>query len=121
MNLQSITSLVLLLLSKREELLSLTKDAVALFQRAKSLWPTLADDLAEVVVAPAQAPKSTEYTVKWLQESLNILTDANLTVDGSYGEATRKAVTAFQQTNELTADGWAGVDTQAAIVKALAL
>lgn len=113
MNLASITSLVLLLLGKREELLSIVKEATALFARIKALWPTLADDL---MPTPVQAQP--EYSIRWLQESLNKL-GANIDVDGDYGDATKWAVKKFQQDNGLEVDGWAGVETQAAIVNAL--
>ena len=46
--------------------------------------------------------------------------DAGLAVDGSYGEKTREAVTAYQQAHSLEPDGWAGVATQASIYEELA-
>lgn len=118
MNLASITSLVLLLLGKREELLSIVKEATELFQKIKAVWPTLADDLTEVIPS-SPPPLVTEYSVLWLQQSLNELTGSKLMLDGDYGAETKAAVKKFQAANGLTVDGWAGVQTQAAMVAAL--
>jgi peptidoglycan hydrolase-like protein with peptidoglycan-binding domain len=59
------------------------------------------------------------FSVTWLQETLNKVDNAGLTVDGSYGEGTKKAVTAFQTKHGLVADGWAGVTTSAELYAAL--
>jgi hypothetical protein len=58
--------------------------------------------------------------VKWLQGSLNTLSNAGLQVDGIYGPATRQAVSDFQQKYNLRVDGLAGQITQAAISALLA-
>lgn len=52
----------------------------------------------------------------WLQYALNAVSDAGLTVDGSYGSLTQAAVLAYQETNDLDADGLAGPLTLAAII-----
>jgi peptidoglycan hydrolase-like protein with peptidoglycan-binding domain len=114
MNFQSILSIVMTLLGKREELVKLVQDAIKLFNNAKELLPMLGDLTKEAPAATAPT-----MSITWLQESLNKLTDAKLTVDGKYGQATQDAVKKFQTANGLTADGWAGVQTQAAIVSAL--
>lgn len=62
---------------------------------------------------PTPAPSG--YSVEWLQESLNEVNDAGLEVDGDYGPATKAAVTEFQDTRGLKADGWAGIQTCAQI------
>jgi peptidoglycan hydrolase-like protein with peptidoglycan-binding domain len=110
----SITSIALQLLGKRDEILKLVQEAIALFNKAKELFPMLAQ-LGE----QQPAASTPTMSITWLQESLNKLIDAKLTVDGKYGQATQDAVKKFQQANGLTPDGWAGVQTQAAIVNAL--
>jgi peptidoglycan hydrolase-like protein with peptidoglycan-binding domain len=52
----------------------------------------------------------------WLQKSLNIYQNAGLTVDGSYGSATKKAVTEFQQSVGIEADGYAGLITSSMLI-----
>lgn len=59
-------------------------------------------------------------SVTALQQALTTLGFDPGTVDGKYGAATEQAVTAFQQSKDLTADGIAGPKTIAAINEALA-
>lgn len=47
----------------------------------------------------------------WLQTALNMITDANLEVDGNFGDKTKSAVIEFQSRYGLTADGTAGGQT----------
>lgn len=118
MDFGSIAKLALTLLGKKDELMKLVKDGMAIFNRAKDLWPELGSIMSQVTgETPTKAAE--DFDVKWLQNSLNKLVKAGLTVDGSYGKATMDAVKKFQQQNGLTPDGWAGVQTQAAIVDAL--
>lgn len=72
------------------------------------------------IAAGAIAAFNVDYT-KWLQATLNAVMDPspNLKVDGLYGPRTKAAVTQFQTQLGLTADGWAGKLTQAALEKAL--
>jgi peptidoglycan hydrolase-like protein with peptidoglycan-binding domain len=59
--------------------------------------------------------------VKTLQQALVTIGAApSLKVDGHYGPATESAVTAFQQSNGLTADGIVGPQTVAVLNQALA-
>jgi putative chitinase len=72
------------------------------------VWPLLQGD-----TGPAEPWEAGEADddVKWLQEALNDLgADPRIVVDGHYGPATRKAVTAFQ-----AAAGIAGPVTKSAI------
>lgn len=54
---------------------------------------------------------STGSVVRWVQERLNILLGLNLAEDGKYGNDTRAAVLQWQEINNLSVDGLAGVDT----------
>lgn len=75
---------------------------------------------AQATSEPAPQPgKVQDYSVDWIQKSLNEITGAELQVDGDYGPATKKAVAEFQEEHGLKADGWAGVQTCAAIVEEL--
>jgi peptidoglycan hydrolase-like protein with peptidoglycan-binding domain len=56
--------------------------------------------------------------VGWVQESLNRVAGAGLTVDGRLGPRTRGAVQAFQGRHGLVADGVVGPRTEAALVAA---
>lgn len=65
------------------------------------------------VVAPLAG-----YTTQWLQESLNLVANAGLEVDGviNGGGATEKAIRAFQVAHPpLKTDGRAGVQTTAVL------
>lgn len=53
--------------------------------------------------------------VRWIQASMNQLMGSTLVVDGRYGAATKAVVSDFQAKHGLTADGWAGNNTSAAI------
>ncbi len=53
--------------------------------------------------------------VAQLQTELDDYGGANLTVDGAFGAATKKAVIAFQQSHGIPVDGIAGVQTKAAL------
>jgi peptidoglycan hydrolase-like protein with peptidoglycan-binding domain len=86
---------------------------MALWNKVKTLVPDLAD------VVQGTAPPAETYSINWLQESLNKLINAGLTVDGKYGAGTQAAVKKFQEANGLTPDGWAGVQTQAKIAELL--
>ena len=55
----------------------------------------------------------------WLQRSLNTCMKANLSVTGAYDNATKKAVKSFQSAKGLKADGQAGPNTIAALIKAV--
>lgn len=54
---------------------------------------------------------STGVLVLWLQRRLNTLLGTNLAEDGKYGPDTRAAVLQWQEINNLSVDGIAGVDT----------
>lgn len=109
------------LVSNSAEILKLWDKIIAAIKSVTSVYPelkALVDKLAPGATAPITG--ATElFSVEWLQEALNKLSNAGLKVDGDYGELTKKAVTAFQQQNGLEVDGWAGVATTAAIMAAL--
>jgi peptidoglycan hydrolase-like protein with peptidoglycan-binding domain len=87
---------------------------------ADILGDALTKEPDPVPIEPLEPPGPKEGSVAWLQESLNILNDAGLEVDGDYGAATIQAVKDYQAAEGLEVDGWAGVLTQAAIVEDLA-
>jgi len=75
------------------------------------------------VTVPAAGPLkqgANGADVKTLQQALNAVGSASLTVDGNFGPATTQAVIAFQQANGLTADGVVGPATAKALNDALA-
>ena len=88
---------------------SKTKSAVIAFQKAYNLTQ-------DGVVGPITLAKIDEV-VKGLQKKLNELGYNCGSVDGIYGNATKSAVTKFQQANKLYVDGIAGAKTMAALNK----
>jgi murein L,D-transpeptidase YcbB/YkuD len=89
-----------------------------LAQMSHSLAPTVPGKpaLPPPVVPGVPTPN---FTMTWLQESLNKLDNANLDVDGQYGPATKEAISKFQQKNGLVVDGWAGITTTSLIYEKL--
>lgn len=84
----------------------------------------LADAFPEAGSSGVKAPVATpvgvgggdNHSTSWIQTQLNQLgTSPPLVVDGSYGRATRRAVSAFQSQHHLTVDGLAGPQTIATI------
>jgi len=51
-----------------------------------------------------------------IQDSLNIVQGAGLTIDGNFGPLTNAAVVRFQANNRLTADGIVGCNTWRALM-----
>ncbi len=72
------------------------------------------------ILPPPPGVDGGEHGPKWLQHSLNVLDDAGLVEDGSYGRRTREAVRAFQLAHGLATDGLAGPITIGVIVSELA-
>lgn len=103
-------------------------DITALMRRAQPFIaayqndPNLVRDILAVAqkIFPDLAPPTSGYSVQFLQESLDKLIDAGLTVDGKMGKATEAAVMVYQQRKGLTVDGLAGGETFGAILKDLA-
>ncbi len=67
---------------------------------------------------PASAQTATPLDVTWLQTRLKAKGFDPGAIDGKFGTATITATKAFQAANGLTADGWPGVATTAALLKA---
>lgn len=93
---------------------------------------TLALPRTGVTPAPEEAPAPTLVGIGgppqhggkdtiWLQQALNALQLAHppLTVDGSYGRMTKRAVEAFQDRANITIDGIAGPETISSLEAAL--
>lgn len=99
-----------------------TFDAVKAFQKAKGLkadgkvgdktWALLTSDKAP---NPTLRLKDKGEAVRKLQKALNAKENLHLTVDGTFGSGTEKAVKKFQSKNNITADGVVGASTWAAL------
>ena len=68
---------------------------------------------------PSTSPRTNGIGTAWLQNALNRYQQAGLTVDGQYGAGTKTAVTNFQNSVGLKADGDAGTDTIGALINAM--
>ena len=68
---------------------------------------------------PSTSPAVSKIGIQWLQNALNQYQNAGLSLDGSYGPATKAAVRAFQQNAGLSVDGDAGVDTIRELIRRL--
>lgn len=66
-----------------------------------------------------KSPVMTGEDVKWLQQALNIVVNANLTVDGSAGPATQTAIKLFQRQYGLAQDGSFGPASRSKMVEVL--
>lgn len=103
-------------LANKDRILDLWNKVVAIIpQIRKEIDEILPGILGGGDPAAAGGGTASGFSVEWLQESLNKLDNAGLTVDGDYGALTKAAVKAFQERNGLTADGWAGAATSAKI------
>ena len=67
---------------------------------------------------PSTTSRYSPAYVNWVQQSLNQVAAAGLTVDGIYGPKSTAAVKAFQTSKGLTADGIVGPLTEAALMQA---
>jgi murein L,D-transpeptidase YcbB/YkuD len=111
------------IISNRQKIMDMWSELAPVIQNVMAMYPKIKQLLTDVAPELAQAPQATSkafappdgFSVEWLQESLNKLQKAGLTVDGDYGEKTRAAVRVYQEANGLAADGWAGADTSASI------
>lgn len=83
----------------------------------KNAGAELFPDLPEEMQAAAGAVRFDTVTTKKIQVELNKLGLASppLTEDGAYGPLTRETVRKYQEDKGLTADGWAGPETQKAL------
>ena len=111
------------IISNRQKIMDMWSELAPVIQNVMAMYPKIKQLVTEVAPELAQTPAQVAkafappdgFSVEWLQESLNQLQNAGLTVDGDYGEKTREAVRVYQQANSLAADGWAGADTSASI------
>lgn len=97
----------------------LAQPIVNAYQRAApELVPLMTNLLIAFGVIEDQKPAEylVAFNTRWLQESLKVLADPHLVVDGRLGPATKSAVRKFQQLHPpLAVDGWPGVQTCATI------
>jgi peptidoglycan hydrolase-like protein with peptidoglycan-binding domain len=80
---------------------------------AVTMTASAAMDMGSMTLKKGSKDKT---AVMALQSALNSCAGANLTVDGSFGMGTKKAVMAFQMSKSLTSDGVAGSMTKAALM-----
>jgi murein L,D-transpeptidase YcbB/YkuD len=105
------------LFSNRDKIFDIYKQIKPLIPQITKVAPKAADLIREIDPDSVNTPQ-TSFSVEWMQESLNKLTDdVDLVVDGDYGEMTREAVRKFQEQNGLEPDGWAGIQTCVEIYK----
>jgi peptidoglycan hydrolase-like protein with peptidoglycan-binding domain len=103
--------------ANREKIFDMFQQIKPLIPQITKVAPKVGELMQEIDPSLMNAPQ-TSFSVEWMQESLNKLTDdVDLVVDGDYGEMTREAVRKFQEQNGLTADGWAGIQTCVEIYK----
>ena len=93
-----------------EQVKPIIRESQQKLPRVNELLKEIDPELAQDQPLAAGQPDSS-FTVEWMQESLNKLSDADLKVDGDYGEMTRAAVRKFQEEHDLDPDGWAGIQT----------
>src|SRR3989344_8311842 len=79
------------------------------------LFSGFASAQSNVPACPSLAVGSTGSCVTFLQQSLNTLISAGLSVDGIFGSATQSAVKTYQSQKGITADGVVGAQTWSAI------
>ena len=118
----SIIGIGLKLVANREKIAQAWGQIAPAIEAVRKNYPAI-KDLIEDIMPGAMTPDEPQqsYSVEWLQESLNTLNNAGLTVDGDYGEQTKAAVAEYQEEHPpLVVDGWAGVATQASIYEELA-
>jgi peptidoglycan hydrolase-like protein with peptidoglycan-binding domain len=105
------------LFSNRDKIFDIYKQIKPLIPQITKVAPKAADLIREIDPDSVNTPQ-TSFSVEWMQESLNKITDdIDLVVDGDYGEMTREAVRKFQEQNGLEPDGWAGIQTCVEIYK----
>jgi peptidoglycan hydrolase-like protein with peptidoglycan-binding domain len=83
--------------------------------------PAAAAPVAAAPIAPPAKEAPNVMSVEDIQSALNQLgANPQLNVTGDYDQATKVAVTAFQQSHNCDVDGWVGSQTIAAIQASLA-
>jgi peptidoglycan hydrolase-like protein with peptidoglycan-binding domain len=112
---EQLLRLLPLILAAAQRIPELQQIVPLLTQIGNTTFPGLSGGRA----AEAAATTLDVNGVKWTQTALNLLLNASLEIDGVYGPATKAAVTQFQSTKSLEADGWAGTKTTDALRAAL--
>ena len=103
--------------ANRDKIADMYKQIKPLIPQITKVAPKVGDLIQQIDPELLNQPQ-TSFSVEWMQESLNKLTDdVDLVVDGDYGEMTRAAVRKFQEQNGLEPDGWAGIQTCVEIYK----
>lgn len=117
----SVIGIGLKLVANREKIVQAWGQIAPIIKQVREAYPQIKDLIDDIAPGVTEPEEPESYSVEWLQKALNTLDNAELTVDGDYGEATKAAVREFQEDHPpLVVDGWAGVATQAAIAEELA-
>lgn len=117
----SVIGIGLKLVANREKIVQAWGQIAPIIKQVREAYPQIRDLIDDIAPGVTEPDTSESYSVEWLQKSLNTLDNADLEIDGEYGDATKQAVSEFQSDHPpLVVDGWAGVSTQAAIVEELA-
>lgn len=90
--------------------------SVSVSAAAKNPWDYSATPTRAIYY---KSPVMTGNDVKWVQQSLNIVMSSNLSVDGSAGPATKKAILSYQKKYNLTQDGSFGPASRKKMVSLL--
>lgn len=116
-NIGTILAIAMRAIANSREIIDMVPRVISFIDEVRALLAKIAPEL--LPGGEVRTPAVT-YDVRWLQASLNGILGIALEVDGDYGPLTKSAVAEFQRRNPpLVVDGWAGIQTEAQILKVL--